>query len=673
MSRPEVPASPGAPVKRSVVIHGHFYQPPREDPWLEEVEREPGAAPFHDWNERIDRECYRAVVAARIPGREGRIARVVNTLEHISFNVGPTLADWLEPSAPETWRAMLAADRASALRLGGHGNAIAMPYHHLILPLASRRDKRTEVRWGNADFRRRFGREPEGMWLPETAVDDETLDVLAEEGIRFTVLAPHQVTEPPPHGHPGRYRTASGREIALFPYDGGLSHDLAFGPLTKDGMLWTRRMLAAHPESRGPLLVSMATDGETFGHHHRFGEMALAAALDRLHGTTGVRVENFASFLARHPATAPVELVAPSAWSCPHGVERWRSDCGCRIRAGTSQAWRAPLRDALDWLAGELHSRYEAEAGRLVPDPWAAWDGYSQHDPAPGRRPVRLAELLEMERDALRMFTSCGWFFDDIADIGTVICLRYAARAIALAGPEHAPALEAGLRTRLAAAASNDESQGSGRDVYDAGARPSHPGHIRAAAGFAAASSVTGAPLRPVVGAYRVEPSDPGLLVRHLPTGRVWQAATTVRQPAHGTVVTDVTTDHTASTAVELEQLPEPEADAVRRVLRRAGRSGILTSEDEQRILDAGVPYARVLADALVRQLPADPAQANGIDLERLERTLDLLLVEGHHVPFDAQTRYYRLMQEGPAALRGRLGPLAERFGFTAETFATPR
>lgn len=208
---------------RSVVIHGHFYQPPREDPWLDEVEAEPSAAPFHDWNQRIERECYRAVVAARIPGTEGRIARIVNALEWISFNFGPTLLEWLQREAPDTYAAILEADARSAARLG-FGNAIAMPYHHAILPLSSRRDKITEVRWGIADFRRRFGREPIGMWLPETAVDHETLEVLAVEGIRFTILAPHQVARPPAAGWPGRYR-AGGSEIAVFVYDGTLSHE----------------------------------------------------------------------------------------------------------------------------------------------------------------------------------------------------------------------------------------------------------------------------------------------------------------------------------------------------------------------------------------------------------------------------------------------------------------
>ena len=177
---------------RSIVIHGHFYQPPRENPWLEEVEREVSAAPHHDWNARIEQECYRAVVAARVLAPNGRISRIVNTLEYISFNFGPTLLEWMEHAAPDTYARVLEADRKSVTRLG-HGNAIAQPYHHAILPLSSRRDKVTEVRWGIADFKRRFGREPEGMWLPETALDDETLDVLAQEGMKFTIVAPGQV------------------------------------------------------------------------------------------------------------------------------------------------------------------------------------------------------------------------------------------------------------------------------------------------------------------------------------------------------------------------------------------------------------------------------------------------------------------------------------------------
>jgi alpha-amylase/alpha-mannosidase (GH57 family) len=461
---------------RSIVIHGHFYQPPREDPWLNEVVAEPSAAPFHDWNQRIERECYRAVVAARLyaPPPDGRITGIVNTLTSISFDFGPTLLEWLEREAPDTYAAVLEADRQSRVRHDGHGNAIAMPYHHTILPLASRRDKVTEVRWGIADFRRRFKRDPAGLWLPETAVDPETLDVLAAEGIAFTILAPHQVARVPEGGLPGSYRTPSGRSIALFTYDGAISHDVAFGPLLKDAARWAERLLAVGQGPSGPRLVALATDGETFGHHHRFGEVALAWLLRELERQRGVRVENFAAFLARHPPEQDVELVAPTSWSCPHGVERWRADCGCRVapERATQQRWRAPLRAALEWLAAELHARFEREGAELLGDPWAARDAYgavvASDDESRGRiaaAPARARELLELERNALRMFTSCGWFFDDIAGIEAVQILRYAARAIELAGAD-APRLEAGLLERLARAESNAPGVGSGRQVY---------------------------------------------------------------------------------------------------------------------------------------------------------------------------------------------------------------
>jgi len=448
---------------RSIVIHGHFYQPPREDPWLNQVAAEPSAAPYHDWNERIERESYRAVVAARVYAPDGRIAHIVNTLASISFNFGATLLEWLERETPGTYAAVLEADRASRARHAGHGNAIAMPYHHVIMPLASRRDKITEVRWGIADFRRRFGRGPEGMWLPETAVDPETLDVLAAEGIAFTILAPHQVEQAPADGSAGRYRTSGGRSIALFVYDGAISHDVAFGSLLKDASAWAERLLAPGKRGHERRLVAVATDGETYGHHHKFGEVALAWVLRELERRRDARVENFAAFLARHRPEQEVKLVAPTSWSCVHGVERWRADCGCRMapERSTQQRWRAPLREALDWLAGELHARFEQEGGALFADPWAARDAYGTDRTADGRA----RELLEMERNALRMFTSCGWFFDDIAGIETIQILRYAARAIELAGAD-APRLEAGVLERLARAQSNERAEGTGRDVY---------------------------------------------------------------------------------------------------------------------------------------------------------------------------------------------------------------
>jgi len=648
---------------RSAVIHAHFYQPPREEPWLELVEREAGAAPFHDWNRRIERECYRAVVAARLPAADGRIGRIVNTLEQISFNVGPTLAEWLEREAPDTWAAMLAADRVSAERLGGHGNAIAQPFHHVILPLASRRDKSTEVRWGIADFRRRFGREPEGMWLPETAVDDETLDVLAEEGIRFTILAPHQVEEVPPAGHPGQYTTANGRSISLFLYDGPLSHDVAFGPLISDGNRWAGVMLARPLPGTEPGLVSIATDGETYGHHHRFGEMALATALHHLSTQAQTRVENFASFLARHPATHPVRLVEPSSWSCVHGIERWRSDCGCRTKSGTSQAWRAPLRAALDWLATELHTRFAEEAAAFFPDPWAARDTYAAIG-LPSHLPVRAKELLELERNALRMFTSCGWFFDDVAGLETIVCLRYAARAIELSGVGAAD-LEAGLRERLALAQSNDPALGNGRDVYDR-ARPTHSGEVRVAAGYAALLAVDPERLRATIGAFLVGPGEDGaLLVRHRRTGRSWSATARAErvQSARLRVAVRIEGDETDHVVTE-GALPEQERELIHLAFRRELRPGVLSAEEDRRVADGVLPFRRAIGLALVNQLPENPAAPEGLDLDRIVRTLDLLALEEQTIPFDAQTRFYRLVTQGSREVRRALAPLAGRFGF---------
>ncbi|MBI3790083.1 MAG: DUF3536 domain-containing protein, partial [Gemmatimonadetes bacterium] len=392
--------------KRAVVLHGHFYQPPREDPWLEVVEREANAAPAHDWNVRITNECYVPMAAARLLDGDGHIARMVNCYEAMSFDVGATLAEWLERASPATWRAIVAADRQSVARLG-HGNAIAAPYHHVILPLASPRERRTEIRWGVADFRRRFGREPEGFWCPETAVDDDTLVALAEHGLRFTIVAPHQVLNPPADGLPLVFDAGRGRSIALCVYDGALSRDIAFGPLLRSGDALTARLLDDAPYPGGtapPALRSMATDGETFGHHHAFGEMALAAAIDRIARSETAELTNFAAVVASMAtardaapratrrsgesarsggaigARPAAELVSPSAWSCVHGVERWRSDCGCKVapERNWSQAWRAPLRESLAWLAGELRARWAAEAPALFADPDAVLDGYGE-------------------------------------------------------------------------------------------------------------------------------------------------------------------------------------------------------------------------------------------------------------------------------------------------------
>jgi len=666
---------PVASVTPSVVIHAHFYQPPREDPWLEDVEREASAAPFHDWNERIDKECYRTVVAARRYAADGRIAAIVNTLTSISFDFGPTLLEWLERRAPRSYEAVLAADRASVDRFG-KGNALAMPYHHLILPLASRRDKTTEVRWGIADFRRRFGRQPLGMWLPETAVDDETLDVLAAEGIRFTILAPHQLEGAPDSGLPGLYRTEGGHDIALFSYDGGLSNDVAFGGLLHDARAWAERVLATGAAGARRDLVALATDGETYGHHHKFGEVALAWLIGALEGRGDVRLENFAAILARHRPMSAVRLVAPSSWSCVHGVERWRSDCACRIApdpAGRSMHWRAPLRQALDWLAEELHGVYEREGRALFPEPWEARDAYVPVDaPARSRVPanatVRARELLELEWHALSMFTSCGWFFDDIAGIEALQVLRYAARAIAFSGSD-AERLESGLLTRLAAAVSGTAGAPTGRDLYLAQVKPAFPVIARVGAGAVAAARI--APRTDVTSgaAYAIREEGPLVTVTHRRTGRAQSLRLSWEEPdplvgASPRFV--VTLPQGDSVGLALQDLPEryrfPVAAAV-----RADVIGRHLDNDERNRLAAGsVAAEEALTGALLRAIASLAPSPTPAAIRRVLDLVDALALSMDHVPFDVQTEFARVratLEPGPSA---GLESLAHRLGFAA-------
>jgi len=661
-------------VDRSIVIHGHFYQPPRDDPWLDEVETEPSAAPFHDWNERIDRECYRAVVAARRYAPDGRIARIVNTLASISFNFGPTLLEWMERYAPATYAGVLDADRVSSARHDGHGNAIAMPYHHAILPLASRRDKVTEVRWGIADFRRRFGREPTGMWLPETAVDPETLDVLAAEGIRFTILAPHQVERAPAHGLPGSYRTPGGRSIALFVYDGAISHDVAFGGLIRSAQQWAERLLAPDAAGGARRLVAVATDGETYGHHHRFGEVALAWLLGDLE-RRDVRVDNFAAFLARHPPAQEVQLVAPSAWSCPHGVERWRADCGCRIapERPTNQRWRAPLRQGLDWLAGELHALFEREGSGLLGDPWETRDAYGAVVASDGgtidpwlRRHVagldvsntrvRARELLELERNALRMFTSCGWFFDDIAGIEAVQVLRYAARAIELAGPGAAQ-LEAGLLERLARAQSNDAGVGNGRDLYLNVVKPKVPAPLRVAAGYAAQRHVAPETAPVAAPSYAVQDAGDQLRLMSCRTGREHVVRVSVEQRDAAHLAIDVTSPEVpAPTRLALADLPERQRSAVTGALRREIVARRLTFAEAAELSTGAADLPHVTARALLRAVRALEHDQSADAVGAVCDLADLLQLQHLHIPFDVQTEFYRIRANAPREVARRIG-----------------
>ena len=454
-------------MKSVVVIHGHFYQPPRENPWTGQVDTEPTAAPDHDWNARVTRESYLPLVSVGIDDH-GRKANIP-VYEYLSFDFGPTLLDWMERAAPAIHDAVIRADRASVQRIG-HGNALAMPFHHIILPLAGRRDKETEVRWGIADFHKRFGREPIGMWLPETAVDRESLDVMAAAGIKFTVLAPHQVSKAPERGLPVNIELNDGRSIAVFVYNGPLSHAVAFGGLATDADRWAGALNTTPPGA----IASIAVDGETWGHHHKGGDKALATVLSRLQRSDKFVLTNFAAALAAHPPTTAATLIEPTSWSCAHGVERWRSNCGDRINLDLPphQEWRAPLRAAIDWLADEVHAIYQRQGRDLPGGPWAFRDAAGAIGPVDGD--AGAARLVEIERDVLRSMSSCGWFFDDFAGLEGRQVLRYAAHAITLAGSE-SDRLEAGFIEKLGDARSNDPSAGSAADVFRQSFQPAQP------------------------------------------------------------------------------------------------------------------------------------------------------------------------------------------------------
>ncbi len=488
--------------RRYVCIHGHFYQPPRENPWTERIERQTGAEPYHDWNERITAECYRPNSAARVLGADGEVERTVNNYSKISFNFGPTLLSWLRPAAPDVYRAIRSADRKSRRRFSGHGSALAQAYHHSILPLANRRDKATEIHWGVRDFEHHFGREPEGIWLPETAVDIETLDIAAEAGLRFTILSPLQAARVRPPGgskwvdasngafDTGRaYRIAlpSGLPFALFFYHGAIAQAVAFEHLLSNGESLATRLLGLHAEGEEPRLAHIATDGETYGHHHTFGEMALAYALRTIERSGSAALTVYGEFLSRHPPEGAVEILEKTSWSCTHGVERWRADCGCRTggEPGWNQQWRAPLREALNWLRDSVASLYEYEASRYLCDPWGARDDYIELilNPskearrrffsrwAPGRRlgeenKERVLKLLEAQRQSLMMFTSCGWFFHDLSGTETIQVLRYAARLLELVRDLFGLDLEEGFLEMLSGARSNIPEEGDGRTVF---------------------------------------------------------------------------------------------------------------------------------------------------------------------------------------------------------------
>ena len=491
--------------KRFICIHGHFYQPPRENPWLETVETQDSAAPYHDWNERICAECYAPNGAARIQNIRNQITRIVNNYARISFNFGPTLLSWLKENAPRTYRMILDGERRSRKSFGGHSSAMAQVYNHIILPLASERDRITQIRWGIADYINHYGYPPEGMWLAETAADSRSLELMAEHGIKFTLLAPHQCRRFRPldstsdwTGTPGasvdttrpyRVRFPSGASIAVFFYNGPTSRAIAFEGLLNSGESFAARLKTSFTDTPNPQLVHVATDGESYGHHHKHGEMALAYALRLLELDRTVKLTNYGSFLEQFPPEFEAEIEEDTSWSCAHGVERWRSNCGCNGGRPYNQLWRAPLREALDALRDAIAPLTQDEGGKLFKDVWAARDAYIQvllnrdaeqvdqffathasHTLSEAER-IRALELMEMQRHAQLMYTSCGWFFDDIAGIETVQIIAYAARVLQLARElfgERAAGLEPAFLARMAEAKSNVAASGDGAIIYKA-------------------------------------------------------------------------------------------------------------------------------------------------------------------------------------------------------------
>jgi len=495
-------------MERYVCIHGHFYQPPRENSWLEAVELQDSAYPYHDWNERVTAECYATNATSRILDAEGRITEIVNNYGKISFNFGPTLLAWLQQHAPDVYQAILEADQVSQSYFSGHGSALAQAYNHMILPLANRRDKVTQVVWGIRDFETRFGRLPEGLWLAETAVDLETLDVLAEFGIKFTILAPHQASrvraldaenwEDVSGGRidptmPYLIRLPSDRSMALFFYDGPISRAVAFEGLLNRGDVFARRLMDGFSQDRnGPQILHIATDGESYGHHHHRGNMALAYALHTIESQELARLTNYGEYLEKYPPSHEVEIYEKSSWSCAHGVDRWWRDCGCSSgqHPGWNQAWRTPLREAFDWLRDTLAPAFEEKLGKIFHDPWEArndyvriildrsphtWNDYLNRHAAVSPEAIdrsQVVKLLELQRHALLMYTSCGWFFDEISGIETVQVIQYAGRALQLAHELFEDAIESRFLELLARAPSNIGGHKDGRRIFEKFVQP---------------------------------------------------------------------------------------------------------------------------------------------------------------------------------------------------------
>jgi alpha-amylase/alpha-mannosidase (GH57 family) len=585
--------------QKFICIHGHFYQPPRENPWLEAVELQDSAYPYHDWNERITAECYGPNARARLLDGDGRIEAIVSNYSRMSFNFGPTLFSWMADKQPEIYAAIVEADKKSREQFGGHGTALAQVYNHMILPLANTRDKHTQVIWGIRDFESRFGRQPEGMWLAETAADTETLDVLAQHGIKFTILSPYQASkvrslkDPDAEWQdangarvdptmPYLVKLPEGRSIVVFFYDAPVSQAVAFEKLLVNGERFAGRLLGAFVDARDhDQLVHIATDGESYGHHFQYGDMALAYALHQIETSKDTKLTVYAEFLESHPPTQEAQIHEGSAWSCSHGVERWKSDCGCCSggHGGWTQKWRAPLRQAMDFLRDKLAEFYEQKGREFLKDPWAAREDYisvildrsvenmgkffTQHGTQPlnEAQQVPAIRLLEMQRHALLMFTSCGWFFDEISGIESVQVIQYAARALQLASELGAANIEPEFLGILEKAQSNLAENKNGRVIYEKFVLPAVMTREKVAAHYAISSLFESYAEEAKIFSYIVKQQDRQVWTAgsaHLAVGRINVTFAVTRNTADIIYGVLHTGDHNLNCGVRIYEGPAP-------------------------------------------------------------------------------------------------------------------
>jgi len=510
--------------KKYLTIHGHFYQPPRENPWIEEIEIQDSAHPDHDWNEKISKQCYGPNGASRIVDDLNSIIEISNNYQYMSFNFGPTLLSWLEVHMPEAYQNILSADEKSLQLYDGHGCAIAQVYNHMIMPLANQNDKYTQIIWGLKDFQKRFKRNSEGIWLAETAVDAQTLEALIDCGVKYTILSPHQAKCINRIGEnswqdvswgsidPSRaYRyfvegTNKQKYIDLFFYDGSISKSVAFDNLLRDGIKFAHRLNDGFVKERNrDQLINIATDGESYGHHTKFGDMALSYLLRVGANNLGFTITNYGEFLEKYPPVYEVDIKPVSAWSCAHGVGRWMEDCGCSTgaQAGWNQRWRKPLRQALDYLRDELIKVCSTQGTKYYKDFWEARNNYIDVilDRSPEninlffkenakkqlgtQEKVKAIKLMEIQRFAQLMYTSCGWFFADISGIETTQIMKYAYRAMELAQEFSKINYEKTFLSILQKAKSNIAEFGNGKDIFNRWVKKSAIGINEIAAQYA--------------------------------------------------------------------------------------------------------------------------------------------------------------------------------------------